>query len=155
MALKSNSIGKFHGEHRFLSNFHQSPIVYGTDLWMTAEHLYQSLKTDIEEEKQQIRRAPTPGKAKQLGRTVTMCANWDAIKDGMMLMCLRLKFDQNKALADELIATGRKILIEGNVWHDNYWGNCVCPKCRDKAGKNMLGKFLMQVRREEKYCRSL
>ena len=38
------------------------------------------------------------------------------------------------------------MLIEGNYWHDNYWGNCLCPKCKEIEGQNQLGKILMKVR---------
>jgi len=47
-----------------------------------------------------------------------------------------------------LLATGDTKLLEGNRWHDNFWGNCDCPNCRDKPGLNYLGKILMRVRLE-------
>ena len=43
--------------------------------------------------------------------------------------------------------TGDAELIEGNTWHDNYWGVCSCSKCNGR-GKNRLGKLLMKVREE-------
>jgi hypothetical protein len=38
--------------------------------------------------------------------------------------------------------------LEGNNWHDNTWGNCLCDKCKGIEGKNLLGNILMQVREE-------
>jgi len=37
-------------------------------------------------------------------------------------------------------------LIEGNFWHDCYWGNCSCEKCKNIEGQNVLGRLLMKVR---------
>ena len=62
------------------------------------------------------------------------------------------KFTQNPDLKAKLIATCDEYLLEGNTWHDNYWGVCLCngSKCLDKVGKNKLGLILMQVRKEFK-----
>ena len=38
------------------------------------------------------------------------------------------------------------LLIEGNTWHDNYWGDCSCNRCKSKSGENMLGILLMELR---------
>ena len=48
-----------------------------------------------------------------------------------------------------LLATGGEELIEGNWWHDNFFGVCTCGPC-DGKGKNNLGKILMRVREESK-----
>lgn len=37
-------------------------------------------------------------------------------------------------------------IVEGNYWHDNYWGNCTCDKCKNIEGQNKLGKILMKIR---------
>ena len=47
-------------------------------------------------------------------------------------------------LKEKLLATGDKILIEGNTWNDDFWG-----KCSDN-GKNNLGIILMKIREEIK-----
>jgi hypothetical protein len=39
------------------------------------------------------------------------------------------------------------MLIEGNWWHDNFYGSCTCNKCVNK-GENNLGKILMKIREE-------
>ena len=53
-------------------------------------------------------------------------------------------------LREKLLATKDAELIEGNWWHDNFWGNCLCSKCKDIQGKNMLGKLLMKEREQIK-----
>jgi predicted NAD-dependent protein-ADP-ribosyltransferase YbiA (DUF1768 family) len=51
----------------------------------------------------------------------------------------------------KLLATGDEELMEGNTWHDNTWGNCVCAKCQNTPGRNMLGMLLMELRQEIMY----
>jgi predicted NAD-dependent protein-ADP-ribosyltransferase YbiA (DUF1768 family) len=65
-----------------------------------------------------------------------------------MLHLLRAKFISIPEHAEKLLATGNATLIEGNHWHDQYWGDCTCAKHRDVPGMNILGKLLMQVREE-------
>ena len=60
------------------------------------------------------------------------------------------KFRQNRDARQILLSTNDAILIEGNTWHDNTWGDCSCgdrPECK-KPGLNLLGKALMLVRKE-------
>jgi predicted NAD-dependent protein-ADP-ribosyltransferase YbiA (DUF1768 family) len=49
-----------------------------------------------------------------------------------------------------LLNTENSILIEGNSWHDNFFGNCTCIKCKDIKGENHLGKLLMKIREKLK-----
>lgn len=141
----------FQGEYRWLSNFWPAPIMYmglvakEQQVYPTAEHLYQALKTIDPREREAIRTAATPGAAKRLGKTVTMRPSWDRKKDGFMDKVTSLKYGQNPALAQLLIDTGDAELIEANTWHDTYWGVCTCPK-HNGAGENMLGKILMDER---------
>lgn len=92
-------------------------------------------------------RALTLGQAKRLGRRVTLRSDWDDIRQSVMLHLLRQKFSCPK-LAKKLLATGIQDIIEGNYWHDQYWGECTCPKHIFVPGKNVLGKLLMRVRSE-------
>lgn len=67
-----------------------------------------------------------------------------------MLDCLRNKFAAGSMLAQSLKDTGKEVLVEGNLWHDNFYGDCKCDRCNDIKGQNLLGKLLMQVRDELK-----
>jgi len=140
-------INEFQGEYRWLSNFIGTiPSLGG----VTPEHAYQAAKTSIPDEKAQVLAAPTPGEAKRLSRHITLSADWDQAKVGVMFMLLQEKFSDPE-MADRLHATGDAILIEGNMWHDNFWGNCNCQKCKSTFGKNWLGRLLMLVRSLQ-YC---
>ena len=64
-----------------------------------------------------------------------------ALDSNMYDVCYE-KFTNNDALhlKERLLKTGKEELVEGNTWHDNYWGNCTCEKCKNIAGQNKLGK---------------
>lgn len=49
-------------------------------------------------------------------------------------------------LADRLVATGTALLVEGNTWHDQFWGCCTSPRHHATPGANWLGRYLMQLR---------
>lgn len=139
------TIDKFEGEYAFLSNFFESPIKFAKQIWPTAEHLYQALKTPNHEERELIRKAPTPGKAKKLGQKVKMRDNWDRAKKIWMAYVIKLKFQQNPDLAHQLVSTGEKKLVEGNTWGDTEWGVC------EGKGENTLGILLQELRSQLKH----
>lgn len=139
-------IKNFEGEYAFLSNFYFSPMIIDNVVYTTNEHYFQAMKSLNPKERQAIVLAPTPGKAKHLGRKVSLRKDWEDIKEEVMLTGLRHKFS-NPELRKKLLATGNEELIEGTTWHDNYWGICDCEACGGQ-GKNRLGKLLMQVREE-------
>lgn len=142
-------IDKFDDEYAFLSNFYPSKILYnGHKLWFapTIEHAFQASKTIDAEEEYDIIMAYTPGQAKKLGRHCHIRQDWEEIKDDVMYKLLKKKFSIPE-LRNKLLATGDVMLIEGNWWHDNYWGSCACKKCNNN-GKNKLGELLMQIRKE-------
>lgn len=142
-------ISVFDGKYAFLSNFYESPITHDGITYPTNEHFFQAMKTLDINEKKKIAAASTPGQSKRMGRTVTLRSDWEVVKSYYMELGLRLKF-QNPDLAEQLIATGDEELVEGNIWHDNCWGNCTCEQCANKPGENRLGKLLMEIREELK-----
>ena len=85
-----------------------------------------------------------PGKSKGVGRRVPLRPDWEQVKVGIMEEIVRAKFTQNPELAARLMATGEKILVEGNTWGDTCWG----VDLRTGQGENHLGRILMKVREE-------
>jgi ribA/ribD-fused uncharacterized protein len=146
--MTSAPITSFRGDHRYLSNFYSSPITFDNQSWPTAEHLYQALKTTDAETRETIRQLSTPREAKLLGQIVALRPDWDNVKFTYMLQVVRLKFHRNPELRAKLLATGDAEIVEGNIWHDNLWGDCSCERCQYIPGLNRLGKILMQVRAE-------
>lgn len=149
-----SSISKFSGKNSFLSNFFLSPINYGDHptqkgayvIYPTAEHLFQALKTKNESVRVGISKAATPSLAKMMGRGVRLREDWEELKNDVMYLVLRLKFLQDPRLEKLLHNTGKLELVEENRWHDNYWGDCLCPKCHRIEGRNQLGVTLMKIR---------
>lgn len=141
-------INIFDKEYAWLSNFYESDIVDGNGIiYPTVEHYFQALKTTDPVARYDIALAPTPGKAKRKGRQVNLRPDWEQIKEQVMYNAIIQKFS-NKALREKLLATEDEYLEEGNLWHDNEWGNCICERCVNIPGKNKLGKILMRVREE-------
>lgn len=155
-----NAITSFSGKHSFLSNFHKSSvyILVGTKFVRcnTVEHGYQASKTISQHWRRRIVEAPSPGEAKRMGQNVRRVSYWDEVKLIVMLELLRQKFSRSSVLAEQLKQTGEALLVEGNHWHDNFWGKCICERCFmecvDKDGastaENWLGKLLMRVRKD-------
>lgn len=141
-----NKILFFREEFFFLSNFWRCDIELGGRVWPSAEHLYQASKTLIAAEQREILFASTPWKAKRMGREVTLRPDWETSKISFMREIVTAKFQQHPDLMERLRATGEAEIIEGNTWHDNFWGDCFCSKCDDIAGENWLGRILMEVR---------
>lgn len=139
-------ISQFKDEYGFLSNFYTSPFVYDKVEWPTVEHAYQAAKTISGYHDRKIRMAKTPAIAKHLGGCVNLRKDWEQVKVPIMTELVWEKFEQNSELRDKLLATGSTELVEGNWWHDTFWGVCFCQKCWDQKGKNMLGFILMEVR---------
>ena len=138
-------INEFDKEFAFLSNFYPSPIKIWGIVFPTVEHFYQAAKTTDMFEAEQIAAADTPGKAKHLGRAATLRPDWENIKIDIMRIGLEEKF-KDPILQAKLLETGDEPLVEGNWWHDNFYGDCKCEKCSRILGHNVLGKLLMDLR---------
>lgn len=140
----SDKIDRFKGDAYFLSNFYRADVRMAGLVFPTSEHAFQALKTMDFEQRAWIAEAPTPSMAKLRGRKARLVHDWDSIKVRVMADVLLAKFSDQR-LADKLVATYPKELIEGNTWHDQYWGDCWCDHC-PTPGRNMLGKLLMELR---------
>lgn len=137
----------FDGDYAFLSNFYEYPFQLNGTTYKTAEHAFQAMKATIKADYDLIVNAETPGRAKRLGKKIQLRPDWEEVKYCIMQDILRVKF-ASPELGQMLLDTGDATLIEGNTWHDNLWGNCTCPRCADKVGKNWLGNILMGVRQD-------
>lgn len=88
--------------------------------------------------------------SKKAGRNVSLRPDWDSVKVGLMEGIIRAKFTQNVGLAEKLTATGDRELVEGNSWHDLFWG----ADGKTLEGENHLGRILMKIRDELKQSHS-
>ena len=142
-------ISNFEGKYSFLSNFYERPVEWEEITYPSNEHAFQAAKVLNPVQRLEIAAAETPGRAKRMGRRVSLRSDWEEIKDAIMLEIALCKFHQHSDLADKLLATGDATLIEGNWWGDKYWGVC------DGEGLNKLGQTLMVVRAQLKLEKQL
>lgn len=139
-------VDRFTGRYLFLSNFYVAPIVIKGIVYASGEHAFNAAKTVDQSERQWVRSAPSPAEAKRRGRKVTLRAGWDeTVRFRAMRSVLHAKFDDPE-MRERLLATGRAYLVEGNVWHDQVWGDCRCAQHRSIPGENHLGRMLMEQR---------
>jgi hypothetical protein len=115
-------------------------------IWPSAEHIYQAYKTRSRSHRKEILNCGHPSNAKKLGRRFPIREDWENVKINIMKKIIYLKFTQNTGLQYKLKKTGKSELIEGNYWHDNIWGDCMCNRCNRIKGLNYLGNILMEVR---------
>jgi ribA/ribD-fused uncharacterized protein len=155
---KPQEIKEFKREYSWLSNFAPCKFVHLGVEYESTEAFYQAwkfsavdtLKVVIRDKLVEVNAREYIAKqsaniTKQLGKKAKLCWNWDTVKLEVMKVALEEKFKIPK-FKNLLLSTGNAVLIEGNWWHDNYWGNCYCPKCKGTPGINMLGKMIMTIR---------
>ena len=138
------NVTHFRNTHAFLSNFHPCPVVLDGVTYPSVEHAYVAAKTTNPSERAHIATLATPAAAKKAGRSLRPRDNWSEIRVGIMRDLLQQKFAQEpfKAL---LLSTGKAAIVEGNDWHDIFWGRCNCPTHRG-MGENILGKLIEEIR---------
>lgn len=142
--VPGNMITSFRGENAFLSNMFDVPISYKGYTFINAESAFQSQKQpDIADQFVGL----SGPEAKRKGCKVHIRPDWDSAKDEIMLEVLRAKF-LNKDMRSRLLNTGDAYIVEGNGYHDNYWGYCTCSNCALKDKHNKLGIMLMKIRDE-------
>lgn len=128
-----------------LSNFSRHAIFIGGRVWPTVEHFYQAQKFVGTPHEEAIRCCQTPTLAKVRATALSKQyrrQDWQTVKEAVMLEGLRAKFGQHPDLAERLLLSGDRLLIE-QAQNDTYWGDG-----GDGTGKNRLGHLLMQVRAE-------
>ncbi len=136
-------ITTFRDEHSWLSNMADCEIKYGDLVFKSTEAFYQAMKTTDKD----IRALFTKydgQTSKREGRKLSLRSDWEIVKDDVMKFALSKKFSK-EPFKSLLLSTGDVDIIEGNYWHDNYFGSCSCAKCGNR-GLNKLGKMIMEIR---------
>ena len=152
-------IEKFEGKWRFLSNFYPCKIEHQGITYPSTEHFYVAMKCNssqyfngsqytVGDFREIIAKTINPAVVKKMGQQMKVRSDWDEKKLDFMNWVIREKF-KKEDLKELLLSTEDMTIIEGNFWHDNFYGQCSCDKCKGK-GENNLGKILMKVRDEIK-----
>lgn len=144
-------INSFYGRWAFLSNFYPSPLVWQGITYPTAEHAYNAGKSTRRVDRYIVAEAPTPQRAKQLGRGLNLRPDWEWARYQVMREVLLAKFARHPLRIEALMSTGDAVLVEGqsvgNRWHDQHWGDCYCGRAKClPPGANHLGFMLMELR---------
>ena len=66
--------------------------------------------------------------------------DWDVVKEDVMRQAVRAKFEQNRRLREQLLATGDEELVHQSE-SDLFWG-----RNKEGAGDNRLGVIIMEIR---------
>ena len=146
--MENSVIKSFKGRYDFLSNLYRCDIEVEGIVYPSVEHAFQALKSNDPAIRKKIAETSTASTATFLGKNLKIKDDWDIVRVDVMRELLRKKF-AIKALRDRLLSCGDVLFVEGNTYHDNFWGSCTCPQCGNK-GKNMLGTLLHVIRWEIK-----
>ena len=142
------SLTIFKGKNSFLSNFTLCELRYKDIDFISIEQAYQWGKAENLKDKEAILKCKSSKESKKIGHSIKCdIKKWDLNKEKVMYELLKIKF-ANDNLKRMLIETGDLELIETNYWHDLYWSNCMCYKCKEIPSKNIHGKLLMKIRDE-------
>lgn len=142
-------IDRFIEPWSFLSNFYSCTVEYEGEVYHSVENAYQAAKA-ADPKRRSTFQLPgvTSGQAKSLGRKLIIRPDWDEVRVDIMRDLLLQKFYPT-ILRRKLLSTFAATLVEGNYWHDEFWGVCD-GGCRqgphEPNGKNMLGILLMDTR---------
>lgn len=130
------------------SNFDDmhAPIIHEGLAYPTTEHFFQAMKSLDQTHRREVAAAFSPGVAKSIGQQCRMRDDWPDIRREVMLYALLHKFAPGTEWRKKLDLTKGFNIVEFNSWHDNIWGDCQCPRCRNTYGQNFLGQLLMQIR---------
>lgn len=158
------TITEFKGpRYTCFSNFYPAKVEFEGEEYTSVEHAFHAAKTNDPRRRKAIRLAETPGRAKNMGRKLVLVPDWHEKRVLVMRTLVLSKFTINQDLTlpekdridmrRMLIDTGGAVLVEGNRWHDNFWGICACNGKNAScpvvpAGENNLGQILMSVRDE-------
>lgn len=133
----------FRGKYGFLSNMHRASFEWDGRTYQNSEAAFQSAKS-LDPAVRDAFSDMNGVVAKREGRKVKIRGDWEDVKDDVMEEVIRAKFLQNPDLRQKLIDTGDMELMEGNSWHDTYWG----VDLKSGKGENHLGIILMRIRAE-------
>lgn len=147
--MSDGPITEFRQEFGFLSNFWPCRVQYAPMWYPTVEHAYQAAKCADSSDAMRIREANGPGLAKRMGKDLQTMGrvrpDWHRIKLDVMSDLLWQKFVINPELRARLVATGDRVLVEGNNHGDVFWGQV------KGVGANHLGNLLMCLRATARY----
>lgn len=156
-----SNIDKFRGEFSYLSNMYSCDIEVDGVIYPSVENAFCALKCKHLKDREHFVSLSSPdakklgkiiGKGKKVtieGVTYGPIEKVEGYNDTVALENMRKLLDikfSNPFERIKLDKTGKRKIIEGNTWHDNFYGSCSCDRCTDEIKHNHLGKMLMEIR---------
>ena len=151
----SNTVLAFFGELSPFSNFHKSPFEYNGQGYHCSEQFIQEQKALLFNDTattEQIMISTTSVECKEKGKEIRGFREdiWKQKAEHLCLPGILAKFESNKCLADMLLSTCGKEIVEAT--YDTMWGtgvplhqkDCVDKKKWKQVG--LLSSILMKVR---------
>jgi len=140
----------------WLGNMSPYPIKYQGRTWRTTEALFQAMRFNDNEIKEEIREQKSPMAAKMKAKkhkdkmVITPCSVYDREN---MKTCLNLKVEQHDEIRQQLINTKNAKIIEdctsrGRRGSNLLWGSINVDG--EWEGANVLGRMWMEIRCEER-----
>jgi len=131
------------------------PIEYQGQTWRTTEALFQAMRFNDNEIKEEIREQKSPMAAKLKAKKhkdkmiIVPCSYHDQEN---MKTCIKLKVSQHDEIRQQLINTQNAKIIEdctsrGRRGSNLFWGSINVDG--EWEGENVLGHMWMEIRREE------
>lgn len=142
-------IKSFSGNYDFLDNSYPHSFTVDDIRYPTVENWILAWKCKTQEEFISIATEKDLSIARRKSHTASLRPDWLRIRIAVMHDGLTHKFE-DPLLKRQLLGTGEEELVYENTKHDNFWGKCVCKKCKNKHSENALGKILMDLRHELK-----
>jgi ribA/ribD-fused uncharacterized protein len=141
------------------SNWHDCKFEYLGNPFSNSEQAFMSRKAayfeDWEGFEKILKYGHNPSVAKKLGREVKNfnAQEWMEVCFKEMVDVNLAKYSQNPGLKDLLLSTGEKTIVEASpydkIWGIGlYWNNDDCLDETKWRGMNLLGKALMEVRKQ-------
>ena len=135
-----DTITRFRGPFKFLSNLYAIPINYKGHTYCCLEAAYQAQKSLDPTVHARFAKIQLSYKARGMGQRIKLVRpDWFDIRLSIMEELLRIKFS-DPVLKECLQCTGQSKIIECNTWGDTFWG------VYNGVGENHLGTLLMKVR---------
>lgn len=144
-------INKVKEPYGFFGNMSPHPIVYNGKTYRTSEALFQSLRFDDENIKEQIRAEKSPMGAKFVAKRYKQSMSITPLEEkdiNNMRLCLKLKIEQHPDIKAELIKTGDEVIVENCTKRQRgtglFWGAAIVDGTLE--GENKLGNLWMELR---------
>lgn len=141
--MKSDAVTAFVNDYEFLSNDYECEIPISEDDLVFSNitsALIAKKSNDIGTRRKFTRFSAS--KARKKESSIPENDNWEENKDNILYDLLKIKFTHNEDLKNKLLDTYPHDLINNVSYPDIYYG------VRFGEGKNVLGKLLMQLRKE-------